>query len=514
MMMMYSRQGGHQQPQSRSHQYQHQQQQQRRCQDWVPEKVMHDHLNHPHGPSSSSSLISSYSRPKPDSLKSFINASHSFSFGVGTAATDDHTTRRFVAAPQDIVAPVPFRGSSGVPPPPPPFNTSSFDDLRCTAEEIAHVFRSNNNIDHHHDHQVPLSRRDHEEDPLLLNPTPFKENNNDNNGSSSCRHSINVEPSTAMFLQKCLDLEDVDRHDEFPASLEAIINRGFDDHLHEFGFTHMGGGEHDDDTRLLQGKYGEEEEDNDVIVPSVAPSSFVSTKQPYTTACSNSTYGSIGAECGNHTKVNKKKKPTGTGHQVWEDRFKELVEYVKVYGNTLVPHGWNVNRRLASWVKRQRYQYKLKMDGKGNKSSLSDERIARLQSIGFVWSTHTEHWDAKLNELAIYAKFNGNCNVPSKYPPNRQLSIWVRCQRRQYKLYMQQKNKDITKEEEAAGKKKSSSPSSSSSMEAFYTTTNDKDRNKDGKEGTTTPTSSMTEERIQKLEAIGFEFNPRNLQLW
>eukprot|EP00980_Cylindrotheca_fusiformis_P008259 scaffold1736_cov127-Cylindrotheca_fusiformis.AAC.73 len=144
----------------------------------------------------------------------------------------------------------------------------------------------------------------------------------------------------------------------------------------------------------------------------------------------------------------------------WSEKFEELIEFRNKYGHCLVPNSFKENPTLAQWVKRQRYQYKLKQEGK--RSTVSDERVEALEEIGFVWDSHKVVWEERLTELIDYKRQTGNCNVPSRYAENRQLAIWVKRQRRQYKFYC------------------------------------------------TNKPSSMTEERISRLEAIGFEWDLRS----
>jgi len=47
---------------------------------------------------------------------------------------------------------------------------------------------------------------------------------------------------------------------------------------------------------------------------------------------------------------------------------------------------------------------------------------------------HEENWAARLQELKMYVQEEGNCLVPHTYPSNPKLSRWVKRQRRQYKL--------------------------------------------------------------------------------
>ncbi len=143
----------------------------------------------------------------------------------------------------------------------------------------------------------------------------------------------------------------------------------------------------------------------------------------------------------------------------WTEKFEELMEFRASHGHCNVPNFFPENITLAQWVKRQRYQYKLKLENK--RSTMSDERAQALEDLGFVWDSHGAIWDERYQELLDYKTMKGHCNVPSRYEANRPLAIWVKRQRRQYKFYTENK------------------------------------------------TSSMTCDRIHRLEAIGFEWDLR-----
>jgi hypothetical protein len=117
-------------------------------------------------------------------------------------------------------------------------------------------------------------------------------------------------------------------------------------------------------------------------------------------------------------------------------------------------------------VKRQRYQYKLKRDGRH--STLIDDRELALERLGFAWDHRGAAWMEHWNQLCEYQKRNGHSNVPSSNngdPEYRQLAMWVSGQRRQYRLH---------------------------------------------KRG---DSSFLTPERIRKMKSLGFVWNPRGLQL-
>jgi hypothetical protein len=128
----------------------------------------------------------------------------------------------------------------------------------------------------------------------------------------------------------------------------------------------------------------------------------------------------------------------------WTQRYKELCEYCKTHGHCQVPHTHTKSPALARWVKRQRYQYKLRSECKP--STMTDERIAVLERIGFIWDSHVAAWGERRAELIEYRNIYGHCNVPSNYTANRQLAVWVKRQRRQYKFYWEGKPSSMSKE--------------------------------------------------------------------
>jgi hypothetical protein len=153
-----------------------------------------------------------------------------------------------------------------------------------------------------------------------------------------------------------------------------------------------------------------------------------------------------------------------TEHQAkrWYDHFNAMIQFRSAYGHCCVPNTFPANPGLLQWIRRQRYQYKLKQESR--RSTLTDEREAALEQLGFVWNTHGAAWLERWNELAEYRRMSGHSNVPANSSEKRQLAIWVKCQRRQYRVYKR------------GGR-----------------------------------TNSMTPERIVRLESLDFAWNPRGL---
>lgn len=126
----------------------------------------------------------------------------------------------------------------------------------------------------------------------------------------------------------------------------------------------------------------------------------------------------------------------------WMEKYGELLDFLLCNNHCLVPNQFPQNPPLAEWVKRQRYQYKLK--GLGKHSSMSGDRVIALEKLGFVWNSHDAVWEERLKELKKYKSIYSNTNVPSKYEQNPQLAIWVKRQRRQYKFLVGGKPSTMT----------------------------------------------------------------------
>ena len=218
-----------------------------------------------------------------------------------------------------------------------------------------------------------------------------------------------------------------------------------------------------------------------------------STSVPSSMACSNE------EEDEDSVTVASITTPQTTQRQdQWRMKYKELEGFYKLHGHCFVPHRWSQYKSLSQWVKRQRYQYKLLAEGKS--STMNEDRIKELSKLDFQWSSRTAIWEERFKELEEFAKHHGHCNVSSTYEENRHLSIWVRCQRYQYKLFMrsvggadkQQGDEDIA--HSASNNRKTTTKKK--------TTTNRRSTK-----------SCMTKERVMRLKSIGFSFNPRQMKL-
>jgi len=148
----------------------------------------------------------------------------------------------------------------------------------------------------------------------------------------------------------------------------------------------------------------------------------------------------------------------------WFDRYEELTRFHRKYGHCLVPRYWRPYPGLSHWLQRQRKNYKLLQEGK--ESDITIRQIRALEALGFEWSYFHAIWTDRLNELLEYKAIYGDTRVSQKFIPNPRLGEWVATQRYHYKLLQQKKH--------------------------FW----------------------MTPDRIEALEAIGFEWVIDNEDQW
>lgn len=73
----------------------------------------------------------------------------------------------------------------------------------------------------------------------------------------------------------------------------------------------------------------------------------------------------------------------------WDYFFNLLLDFKKTHGHCAVPRRWKADQPLASWVMRQRFQWK-KMN-EGSHSYLTEDRLQRLKDIEFVFHVDRKH---------------------------------------------------------------------------------------------------------------------------
>lgn len=109
----------------------------------------------------------------------------------------------------------------------------------------------------------------------------------------------------------------------------------------------------------------------------------------------------------------------------WVDR---LHEYKRRQGHCNICTETCDDINLLTWVETQRHQYRLHEEGKP--SRLTPDRIRRLEEVGFVWSLHKLRWDEHFDRYCEYVRENG---TDATLPENDTLRTWAQKQRKLFK---------------------------------------------------------------------------------
>jgi Helicase associated domain len=197
----------------------------------------------------------------------------------------------------------------------------------------------------------------------------------------------------------------------------------------------------------------------------------------------------------------------------WHDMYQALCIFIQDHDGKF-PYDYNkvdgdesqlVNNpqdmRLLYWCRRQKKEYKayqqqllLEQQPQSRmKNGIMEERIQKLEALGFVWDEHESFWNARYQELKAYHEHHGDCLVPTDYPSNPTLAKWVSDQRTMYWRYIRQ----LEQQEQTSC---SIDVNTTAATRSATTTTTDE-----------TPSSSlftsMTPRRLSLLQELDFCWN-------
>eukprot|EP00531_Pseudo-nitzschia_arenysensis_P018325 CAMPEP_0116115804 /NCGR_PEP_ID=MMETSP0329-20121206/700_1 /TAXON_ID=697910 /ORGANISM="Pseudo-nitzschia arenysensis, Strain B593" /LENGTH=569 /DNA_ID=CAMNT_0003609257 /DNA_START=917 /DNA_END=2626 /DNA_ORIENTATION=- len=103
----------------------------------------------------------------------------------------------------------------------------------------------------------------------------------------------------------------------------------------------------------------------------------------------------------------------------WEEMFRRLVAYKKVYGDSNVPRVYEKDAQLAQWVLNQKDAFR---EGK-----MKPERQIKLEAIGFSWCTFYEgdmEWEKNFQRLLAHKAMHGHI----RFFKDQKLARWVALQ--------------------------------------------------------------------------------------
>ena len=115
--------------------------------------------------------------------------------------------------------------------------------------------------------------------------------------------------------------------------------------------------------------------------------------------------------------------------ELFEKGYSETVKYKRLFGNANVPNAYITPEgfSLGKWQTRRRLEY--------GKNTLPQDRIKRLEEIGFTWDRRDESFEKGFIETLKYKKIFCTANVPQKHitPEGFKLGQWQAVKRSSYK---------------------------------------------------------------------------------
>ncbi len=210
---------------------------------------------------------------------------------------------------------------------------------------------------------------------------------------------------------------------------------------------------------------------------------------------------------------------------VWEKNYILAVEYFNKNGNVNMPDKYvdASGVKLGSWLERQKKLYR--------KGELEQEQAERLEMLGIEWESKFDvAWKQMYAEAEHYYNANGNLNVPSNYKSEKGAALgkWISAQRSNKKLSDEKKallNKiDMVWQTDPWEKKYSLAKqyfeeNGNLDVPPTYKTQNNVWLGKwlytqrkiyRGEE----KGESLTQEQIQKLEAVGMDWRTSAEKAW
>jgi hypothetical protein len=120
------------------------------------------------------------------------------------------------------------------------------------------------------------------------------------------------------------------------------------------------------------------------------------------------------------------------GGASWTKQYVQLQLYKDMHGDCLVPQKCKEYPKLGGWVNLQRVEYRKTQQGK-TISQMTEYRMKKLNTLGFVWDMYETAWTERYKELVKYEGKYGDCIVPRLYKEYPKLGEWVKKQKQEYR---------------------------------------------------------------------------------
>ena len=120
----------------------------------------------------------------------------------------------------------------------------------------------------------------------------------------------------------------------------------------------------------------------------------------------------------------------------FDERCNQLLRFKEEIGHCNVPVKYSGNPSFGKWCSTMRTAYKKIQKGMKTNRNLSQDRIERLEEIGFQWQVvdYNESFKKRCRELMAFKEEFGHCNVFYKYADNPSLGQWCSTMRKAYKI--------------------------------------------------------------------------------
>jgi Helicase associated domain len=199
--------------------------------------------------------------------------------------------------------------------------------------------------------------------------------------------------------------------------------------------------------------------------------------------------------------------------QRWEERYGQLKKIVDDRGvdpdshNPILDLANDEEHQIHRWVGMQRYLYRLYLQEKEG-TTMTEDRIRRIQALGISLSPVDTKWDAKFRQLQDFLKrnegrFPNECDSSTLTREDKLLHRWCQRQRFEYKQY-----KDRIKESDEEPPSNDFITNNDDHFNASGSS-DDFSYDSDDDESALAPAGPrlpMTADRIERLKAIGFSF--------
>jgi hypothetical protein len=110
----------------------------------------------------------------------------------------------------------------------------------------------------------------------------------------------------------------------------------------------------------------------------------------------------------------------------WAQGYARAVAFHTLHGHARIPARYDADRKLASWANNQRAFAAL--------GKMRPERRARLEQIGFVFALRSSRWEEMFQALLAFAREHGHSCVPAGHVrAGVRLGMWVGQTRQSYR---------------------------------------------------------------------------------